>query len=1066
MQKSHRTTEGTVLLLASAILVLGFLLVFLAKLPQLKTSGTVDINDARPSEIAAATGLDSTVSRLIGRYSAARAGFSNTDELRDIRLLSRVQAGALIRLDSSVDITKLSSADLSRRAGLKTAVAEQLVGYLADKPEGYRANLRDLRRIRLISSETLQRIDSKLRVRDFDRVVLLFWLYSFLLIAGFFAYHFLLKRSAPNADPFILPIVMVLCGLSCMILFSIKDPLRDAMVFPDQVQGILLGLCAAAIPLTRRFEGFRPWRYSYLFALASLFLTGFLLIFGSGPGGVKISLFGFQPVEITKLALLFFVAGYLTDRWSILSDKSGPKRLVSIPQLRDIGPLVVMFLVSLATFLLVRDLGPMLILFGMFVTMLYVATGRPWYVAAGLSAISLSGLIAFAARLGVFRTRVDMWLHPWGNSHPNGMQLGESLWGFGSGGVWGSGLGLGHPALMSRAGSDLIFSSLGEELGLVGSLVILALFSVLIARGFRTAVRAKSDFNRFLASGIAIMFGIQTIVIVYGVLGLIPLTGVTLPFMSYGKSSIIASFFMVGLLLKISSNCSRTTDASNYEFVKSIRRVASGVLVLLLGVSGLGRLIWIQGVKSDQIAGNTIQTPDADGYFRSHINPRLRAIEAMIPRGKIYDRNGVLLADSGSKAEDRDALQQDRRYPGGPAFSHIVGYVDPRCGGPIGLEKSRNSELRGFEDYSSLLPIYRWESLLGRRLPKGKDVRLTIDARLQEKVRAALVKFAGSIRDRRTGERKHKAAAVVLDVATGEVLASVSIPDFNPNDLTYTLWKSYNCDRDHEAVLVDRVINGVYPPGSTFKLVTAAAALENGFDPKYNCRHEESKIRWKSNGHTYSRKHITDLEEMRPHGLTDLAKAIRVSCNVFFAHLGIDLGSEKLYDMARKFGLSRIAPPKRLAEDLPDNGYGQGVIEVTPLEMARIAASIANNGRMMKPHFVKDVSLEGTPVEKAKPEESGRPLSRQSAETLRRMMADVTARGTARGVFDGLRVSVAGKTGSAENDHADRMPHSWFVGFAPVHDPRIAFAVVVENGGYGRDAAGPVAREIVKSALE
>ena len=205
---------------------------------------------------------------------------------------------------------------------------------------------------------------------------------------------------------------------------------------------------------------------------------------------------------------------------------------------------------------------------------------------------------------------------------------------------------------------------------------------------------------------------------------------------------------------------------------------------------------------------------------------------------------------------------------------------------------------------------------------------------------------------------------------------------------------------------------------------------------------------------------------MRPHGLTGLAKAVRVSCNVYFARLGIELGPDKLYDMTRRYRLSRIPPPKKLAEDLPDCAYGQGTIQVSPLEMARVVAVIANGGAMMMPHFVKEVRLRDDVLESVEPAEMSRPLSPESAAALRRMMADVVRTGTGRGVFGGVNVSVAGKTGSAENEQADRMPHSWFVGFAPVGDPRIAFAVVVENGGYGRAVAGPICKEIVRAALQ
>jgi peptidoglycan glycosyltransferase len=344
-------------------------------------------------------------------------------------------------------------------------------------------------------------------------------------------------------------------------------------------------------------------------------------------------------------------------------------------------------------------------------------------------------------------------------------------------------------------------------------------------------------------------------------------------------------------------------------------------------------------------------------------------------------------------------------------------------------------------------------------------VRLSIDAELQAVVEKALRKYAGSVRDRRTGERKHKGAAVVLDVYTGEILAAVSIPGFDPNGLTPGVWKAYNEDRRRESVLFNRAFDGAYPPGSVFKLVTASAALENGLDLTQTCRHQEGPVFWRAEGRTYARRRITDLEEMRPHGLVGLAKAIRVSCNVYFARLGIELGADRLYETAHKYRLSRISPPKRLAEDLPDNAYGQGTIQVSPLEMARVVAAIANGGVMMKPHLVKEVRRGDEVFETVEPVELGRPISPETSAALRRMMADVTARGTGRGVFAGLDVEVAGKTGSAENNQADGMPHSWFVGFAQVQDPRIAFAVVVENGGYGRAVAGPVCREIVKAAL-
>ncbi|MHB1001689.1 MAG: penicillin-binding transpeptidase domain-containing protein [Armatimonadota bacterium] len=1074
MRETKRTIEGRLLLFATFILLAGLGLVYLAKLPQLRTAGTININTASPERIASKMMIDIELAKSIVRHRQSSGSFVNTSAVREVRLLSPEQIKSLLDLASRGDITMLTAGQISARADINSAVSRRLVDSIASLDGKSQITESRLAKISVVSSDVLSKAESGLRVRDPVSVTVSFWLYTALLIIGFFILHAILRRRAPMADPYILPCIFLLSGFGLIALFSIKDPLRDTDVFVNQAYGIYLGLLAALIPLSSWYRSLRPWRYTYIYAVFAVAVTMLLTVFGTGPGGAKLKLFGMQPVEIVKIALVFFVASYLSDRWMLLLDKSvSAKGKPNLPLFRDIAPLLVMYMLSLGTFILVRDLGPMLLLFGMFVSLLYITTGKPAYIVTGLIAVAVTGWIAYALHLGVFDVRVDMWLNPWKNQHPNGMQLGQALWGLGTGGIWGSGLGLGQPALMPRSGSDLVFAALGEELGLIGSLFILAICSIIIIRGFKTALHARTDFDRLLIAGVSTLLGLQAVIILFGVLGLIPLTGVTLPFISYGKSSVVASFFIAGLLLNTSSNGVRDTVGVRTETRRAVCNLSTAIIVLLLGVAGICRLVWIQGVKADQVAGMTLTTPDADGYSRPHINPRLKVIEASIPRGSVYDRNGLPLATSKvSELKELDLLDEAnqrpmrRYYPQGSDFAHIAGYLDSRCGGPVGIEKWRNGDLRGFDDYSALLPIYRFSHTPYSSKIYGKDVRLTIDSKLQREVEKALTKYAGSIRDKRNGKRKHKGAAVVLDVYTGEVLALVSIPSFDPNELTQSVWKVYNNDEKGDAALFDRTINGAYPPGSTFKLVTAAAALENGIDKSYSCRHKESGIRWREFGKTYSRKRITDLEEMNSHGLTGLAKAIRVSCNIFFAHLGIDLGPEKLYEMTRKFGLTKIPPPRRLAEDLPDNAYGQGTIQVTPLEMARVVASIANGGIMMEPHFVKEISLNGTVLETVTPVEMGRPMTPENAVKLQKMMADVARIGTGKGLFSGLNVSVGGKTGSAENDQADGMPHSWFVGFAPVEDPRIAFAVVVENGGYGRAAAGPICREIVKSALD
>ncbi len=223
------------------------------------------------------------------------------------------------------------------------------------------------------------------------------------------------------------------------------------------------------------------------------------------------------------------------------------------------------------------------------------------------------------------------------------------------------------------------------------------------------------------------------------------------------------------------------------------------------------------------------------------------------------------------------------------------------------------------------------------------------------------------------------------------------------------------------------------------------------------CNHVDPNVRWRFNGMGYTRR-ITDDEDFVPHGATDMAKALRVSCNVYFAHLAIDVGAPALDQTARQqFALAHMPSLDKLGKGLPDCGYGQGAVLVTPLEMGRVAQAVANNGQGLPATFVKSRqrAAKGTQI-----------LTADQAAHLQQMLTAVVTDGTAKGVFNGLSVSVAGKTGSAQNNQGDGQTHSWFVGFAPATDPTLAFACVVENGGFGRSAAAPVCREMVRKALE
>ncbi len=903
--------------------------------------------------------------------------------------------------------------------------------------------------------------DAALVVRTPHDAARLFWggVLGFLL--AFWLAHAVLRKAAPAADPFLLPWAALLSGLGLMLVYSVKDPYRDAPAFSGQVWGVAVyGILALIIPLTRPFGRLTLRRYQYVYAGAAVLLMLGLLVLGHGPGGIHIQLFGVEPVESIKLLLVLFTASYLAERRGMLGD---PK--ARLPRLADFGPLAGAYAFCLGLFLLVKDLGPAVLLLGVFLALLYLTTRRWMYPVVGTTLLLIAAGLGYALHFGFFATRVLMWQHPWDNADKNGAQLAQGLWGFATGGLFGSGLGLGHPEFVPRAGSDSVFATLGEQTGLVGCFVVLIIYALLIARGLAIARRAGTEFDRLLAAGLTLLLGGQAMTILGGVSGLVPLTGMTLPFVSFGASSLVSSFFAVGLLLQISGKSipADFADKATPEWSRAARTLALACAVYLLVGVGMGRLVVVQGIEDTQTATRLLRTPDRDTLpgdpLPAHVNPRLLLYAARLPRGAIYDCNNEILARNPvSKAEPgQTALLcpdgRPRVYPGGAAFGQIVWAVErpPSASNPLGA----NTKLRGFASYADLLTPYRTQFLPFHRTPHPENVTLTLDKNLQIAATDALTQYAGQVKDRRTGRPKTKGAAVLIDVATGQVRVLASIPNFDPAALTPNTWAKLQTLPD--GPVFNRAVSGLYPPGSAFKIVTAAAAQQNGLATRtFVCNHTATNVIWHYEGKNYSRRRITDEEGFVPHGDTNLAKALRVSCNVYFAHLGIALGAPALDQTAkRKFDLSYLPPLPKLAEDLPDCAYGQGAVQVTPLQMGRVAQAVADNGRLLPAVFVAN-----TP-----PSVGTEAMTAANAAQLQGMLAGVVTDGTARGVFDSLRVSVAGKTGSAQNERGDGVSHSWFVGFAPASRPTLAFACVVENGGAGRDAAAPVCREMLRRAF-
>jgi len=458
---------------------------------------------------------------------------------------------------------------------------------------------------------------------------------------------------------------------------------------------------------------------------------------------------------------------------------------------------------------------------------------------------------------------------------------------------------------------------------------------------------------------------------------------------------------------------------------KKILRVLS--VMVLLNITLVLYLSYFQIFQADKIKQNSY-------------NKRLWANEDKVLRGSFYDRNKKILVYSVKDEEEKI----NRIYKYDHLYSHIIGYSS-REYGKAGLEKSYNSYLIDdgkFFDINGVKDLLDKESI-------GNDVILTIDHDMQLKTRELMLGKKGSI--------------ITMNPQTGEIYSMISMPDFNVNTLKDDWPKIID---DTNSPLLNRAIQGLYPPGSTFKIITALSSLQNNIiNDDFLCSGSTT-----INGYT-----IRDYDS-KSHGHVDLNKAFRVSCNTYFAEMAVQLGQSNILQTAEKFYFNKdfdfdldikkssFPTDKMDKTELAASGIGQGKILATPLEMLMVASGIANDGNIVKPHLVSKVlTHDGILVKSNDIEIISNVGSYDKVEQIKNMMVEVVENGTGtQAKIDGI--SVAGKTGTAENASGNN--HAWFVGFAPAKDPKIAVVVLLEEeGSTGGSKAAPIARELIKFGL-
>ena len=864
------------------------------------------------------------------------------------------------------------------------------------------------------------------------------------LLAAFLGAHVAARFFAPGADPVLLPVTFLLSGTGVAFITRL-----DSSSGASQVLWMFAGVLALVGTLVLVPSLERLARYKYTIALGGVGLLILPAIIGVEVNGAKLWLrfagMSFQPAEVAKVLIVLFLAAYLAENREVLSVSTKRVLGVWLPPLKHLGPLLLMWALSLIVLVAEKDLGSSLLFFGVFLIMIYAATGRSGYVVVGLGLFAVGAFAAYSMFSHV-QTRVAIWLDPFADATGRGYQLVQSLFAFGAGGMIGVGPGRGLPLRIPFVQTDFIFAAIGEELGLLGGAAIVVAFLVFCLRGLATGTRARSDMASFTAVGLVATFGLQAFVILGGVTRLIPLTGITLPFVSYGGSSVLANFMLLGLLM-------RAGDAATGREAEMLSTAATGVL----GRVAIGRRLTAVAIVIVLLLGSVVanltylQVFDAAALAANPANTRGLADELRQQRGSIITRDAVVLAESvPSGAEFK------RTYPEGSLGAHAVGYYSARYG-RAGLEAAMNDALSGKRTFASVTDLVN--SLAGTPVP-GNDIRLTIDSKIQ----AAAEKALG----------KNRGACVVIDPTTGAILALASNPAYDPAKVTAE-WDTLSSASS--APLVDRAAVSLYPPGSTFKVVTLTGAIGAGVATPDSTYKGPASI-------TIGGAPITNYGGSS-YGSVTLTKATASSINTVYAQLAEDLGAERLVAQSERFGFDEKPaleiptkaslmpdPAEMTAWETAWAGVGQPVGEhespagpqVTPLQMALVAAGIGNNGVVMRPYLVDSITDEGGAVLSAtSPRQWMTATDVATANTVRDMMVAVVKSGSGtRAAISG--VSVAGKTGTAEAGKSVQT-HAWFIGFAPAASPRVAIAIVLENAGVGGQVAAPAAKQVLETAL-
>ncbi len=724
------------------------------------------------------------------------------------------------------------------------------------------------------------------------------WIGFVVWLAGFNLLHRATARRLPDRDPYLLPIAALLTGWGLLTIWRLDTTLglRQTIWLGVVMLAFYGGLrLPDALGLLRR--------YKYLELTGGLLLTALTFIFGVYPGGEGPRLWlgccgvYLQPSEPLKLLLIVYLAAYLADYLP-----------VSFHLLSLLTPTLVLTGAALIILVAQRDLGTTSLFIFLYSLIIYLASGKRRVVWISAAAILLAGLAGYGL-FDVIRIRVNAWLNPWADPGGRSYQIVQSILAVAAGGLFGSGPGLGSPGVVPVAHSDFIFSAVAEETGLLGTVALLLLVGLLAARGLRASFSAPNNYQRYLAAGLSAYLSAQALLIIGGNLRLFPLTGVTLPFVSYGGSSLLTSFIPLLLLSLISNNPEREPNPlpAPLPYMVSSSVLFAGLLALSL-INGWWALL----------RASDLQTR-AD-------NPRLFITDRYVKRGALLDRNNkTLVATDGQPG----AYTRKSLYP---PLSNTLGYSNPLYG-QAGLEFSQDAYLRGLQGNPSSLVWYA--NLLYNQPPPGLNLRLGLDLSLQE--------LADRLMDGKKG------AVVLLNAGSGEVLVMASHPYFDANQIE-TNWNSWLQDQD--APLLNRATQGQYSPGTALTPFLLAAALSQGELPPLPATLDAD----------VSGQHFTC--SAAPPASPTWEWALTHGCPGALLSLARELTPAGLLDQVVQLGFySAPQIPLPVAAPLQQRPYqkpelaalGEENLQVTPLQMALGAAAVSRGGLSPQPKLVMAV---------------------------------------------------------------------------------------------------------------